>query len=245
MNISRFVPHIVLSILVHSSMAFADKTPANDAADRARHHFEAGRGYYAEGRFEDAAREFLEAYRLSERAHLLKNVATALQQANQYIEAITILEEYLQKEPHAEDKVVIQSRIDTLRALASASAKAAEVPTPLQTPPQPQAPEPPPSVAVAPIPPPPESHPGALTIGVLAGAGGSGALALMTGLVAHGKYGDLDSQCSSGSCPSSLEGTRDSGRTLAIVSTAFTGVAIALAITGVFLWVGEGSENAP
>jgi len=47
----------------------------------ARNHFEAGRTYFERARYEDAHREFAEAYRLSQRPTLLLNMSRAREAA--------------------------------------------------------------------------------------------------------------------------------------------------------------------
>ncbi len=73
---------------------------------------------------------------------------------------------------------------------------------------------------------------------VLWGVGGVGLLTgTVTGVMAMGKKGDLDDQCtSSGECPSKSQDTLDSAKTLALVSTIGFGVGIAGAAAGTVLY---------
>ena len=84
---------------------------------------------------------------------------------------------------------------------------------------------------------------------VLWGVGGAGLLTgTITGVMAMGKKGDLDDQCSSnGDCPKSAQGDIDSAKTLALVSTIGFGVGIAGAAAGTVLYfmAPEGSAALP
>lgn len=73
---------------------------------------------------------------------------------------------------------------------------------------------------------------------VLWGVGGAGLLTgTITGIMAVSKKGDLEDECTpSKQCPSSAEGTLDSAKTLALVSTIGFGVGIAGAAAGTVLY---------
>ncbi|NIU67587.1 MAG: hypothetical protein GWN73_20030, partial [Actinobacteria bacterium] len=90
--------------------------------EEARHHYESGRSYYEQLRYDEAAREFEEAYRLSGRSHLLKNVAVSHQHAQAWQDAIEAFELYLEEVPDAEDRAEIEERVARLRELAAEGA---------------------------------------------------------------------------------------------------------------------------
>lgn len=95
-------------------MATMRQTELSDA--QARSHFRVGETLYAEGRFADAAREFEQAYVLSQRPALLYNAFVAYRDANDLSHAIVMLDEYLRVSPEADDTPVLRSRLAAMRA---------------------------------------------------------------------------------------------------------------------------------
>jgi tetratricopeptide (TPR) repeat protein len=209
---------------------------AQSDEDRARLHYETALSYFEQARYRDAAREFLEAYRLSDRSHLLKNVATSLEQAGEHAEAVGALEAYLAREPDAADRRTIEERIAQLRSRA-------ETGTPPDTP----------ADTPADTPTETDSSDGGMSavpgLAVLGGSAAVGVIALVTGLVAHSAYTDLEEMCPGGVCSAELQSDIDSGETMALVSTIMTGIAVAGGIAGAVLLVlaatSGGSEDAP
>jgi hypothetical protein len=80
-----------------------------------------------------------------------------------------------------------------------------------------------------------------IALGVGAAAG---IAALVTGLVAHGIYGDLTETCTNDVCSPTEEREIDRGRDFATVSTVLTAVAIAGAAAGVVLYFVTGDDGA-
>ncbi len=217
--------------------------------ETARHHYDAAVNYYEQLRYEDAAREFREAYRISGRSHLLKNIAISLQHARRWADAADAYTQYLAEAPSERDRAGIEARIARLRELAASEARGDEtsdegVPeTPLL-----ESSEEEDSFATE-MSPPEEvittesSFPVVPTVFVsMAAALGIGALA--TGIIAHDTYERLDGACMSGICDPSLRGDRDRGEALAITSTVLTGAFAAAAITGIVLFIVSGEESS-
>ncbi len=230
----RFWPAVslVLSVLL-SSAAPPSSAFAQGDVEEARTHYEAGRSYYEQLRYPEAAREFEEAYRLSNRPHLLKNVAVSHQHAQAWQDAIEAFELYLEEVPDADDRAEIEERIARLRELAAEGAEedphlgesnadrdlvgeTAEAP----------AAEPAgggggfPTASVV-----------TLGVGVAIGVG-----ALITGLVSHGIYQDLDASCPMGACNPARQADADRGKTMAVTSTILTATAGAAAIAAIILF---------
>lgn len=84
--------------------------------DAARSHFRVGQLLYSEGRFGDAAREFEQAYFLSNRAPLLYNAFVAYRDANDLEHAIITLDAYLRQVPNIDDATALRRRLDAMRA---------------------------------------------------------------------------------------------------------------------------------
>ncbi len=220
-----------------------DAAPSERDVAAAHDHYEAAVSYYEQLRYDEAAREFREAYRLSRRAHLLKNVATSLQHARRWAESADVYAEYLTAAPDAEDREAVEARIARLRELAEGEARGEQthdedVPeaAPLES--QDGTSRAAPAgggmggVPVAPV--------------VLLATGGAfGIAALVTGLLAHDVYNDLDGACTFGACDSSRAGDRDRGQTLAIASTVLTGAAIVVGVIGVVIRLVSGGDDEP
>jgi tetratricopeptide (TPR) repeat protein len=73
--------------------------PSGDDVDIAKAHFNTGQTYYEHGRFEDAAREFEEAYRLSGKAPLLYNVGKSYDGSNDFARALDAYQRFLAAAP--------------------------------------------------------------------------------------------------------------------------------------------------
>jgi tetratricopeptide (TPR) repeat protein len=202
------------------------------SVDQARTHYDAGRSYYEQLRYEDAAREFQEAYRLSGRSHLLKNVAVSHQHAEAWAEAISAFERYLEESPDAEDRAEIETRLARLRELAEEGADTdpdladgnADRDLVAEEAPAERAPPREESGGF------PTAFVATLGVGVAVGAG-----ALITGLVAHGIYQDLESDCPMDACDPARESDADTGNALAVTSTVLTAVAGSLAVVALIL----------
>lgn len=254
---TRLSLHLLLSLLLWVPGPFdalaQDVVLAQDVhgpeVETARHHYEAAVNYYEQLRYEDAAREFREAYRISGRSHLLKNIAISLQHARRWADAADAYTQYLAEAPNERDRAGIEARIARLRELAASEARGDETSdeggfeTPLlesneedesyamET-------NPPEGAAVA-----ESSFPVVPTVFVsMAAALGVGAL--VTGILAHDTYERLDDACMSGICDPSLRGDRDRGEALAITSTVLTGAFAAAAITGIILFIVSGEESS-
>ncbi|HKU44545.1 MAG TPA: tetratricopeptide repeat protein, partial [Polyangiales bacterium] len=104
---------------------------ANEEAARA--HFRLGRAHYDNGNFAQAAVEFEEAYRISQRAALLYNIYLAYRDANDTKNAAEALRKYLALEKNIENRGQLESRLAALdRSLVEnpqPSAAAAPAPT--------------------------------------------------------------------------------------------------------------------
>jgi tetratricopeptide (TPR) repeat protein len=84
--------------------------------EAARRHFTAGRGLYDVGRFDQAAVEFEEAFRLSQRPALLYNLYIAYRDAGNAAKAAENLRRYLNEMPDVEDRVNLRARLEQLEA---------------------------------------------------------------------------------------------------------------------------------
>jgi hypothetical protein len=229
---------------------------AND--EEARVHFRLGQAYYDSGRFEDAAREFQQAYDLSQRPQLLYNVFLAWRDAAQLGPAIQALEAYLRDVPDVRERDALTARLASMQRLhqqqeaARAASQARPGGTQTQPPPEttpevtpgpePEVtPEPEPEVTPEPDPEPPtvarDEGGGSIVPYAVIGAGGALVLAgVLTGVLALSAESDLESMCPMDVCPGTdWMDTRDSGQTLATLTDILLITGVITAGAGVAL----------
>jgi tetratricopeptide (TPR) repeat protein len=167
---------------------------------QARDHFRRGKEAYAQGRFEDAYREFELGYRLSDRPLFLLNMGHARRRAGALPEARLLYRRFLELQPDSPYRSEVEG---ILREMDAAAPSPAPTPAP---PPAAVVPVTPPPVAVAPpVAPPPapapalvipprepaaEPRPASRSWLLWAGAGGAVAAAVVVGLVAAASGGD-------------------------------------------------------
>jgi len=233
------------SLLALLTVAYAPAAQAQSDDERAHGHFLAARSYMDQGRYEDAAEQFEESFRLSERPELLLNMALAYERAGMYEEGAGALDRWLAVSPEDDpDRRTVTSRAENLRQRAEGH----------------QA-EPPPTEedqlvartdadAAEQGAPPPESSGeseasdggGLSTLGIVGLITGGlgvalGAAAIGTGLAAHGTYNDLVDTCPGGACPPDRQSDIDSGQSLAVASTVLSVVSLVALAAGVTLLV--------
>ncbi len=213
---------------------------AQDADDLGRRHFQAGESYYGQSRYDDAAREFMEAYRLSGRVVLLINASRAYERALDFDRAIETLERYLELAPAGDDNRPIQEeRIEALRQLRERAAGGPR-----------RAPEgsgegdgPDAAGPTSSAPATTRATGGLGTLGIVGIVGmglglATGGAAVGTGVAAHGTFTDLEAMCTAdGRCPMEAQSDIDSGSTLAATSTALTFVGLGLSVAGAVLFI--------
>lgn len=240
MRLRPLASGVLVAALSITSIARAQTSPD----DLARAHFQSASAYFEQGRYEDAAREFIESYRLSPRPALLENAARAYERALLFDDAIRTLEELLERHPDYQAVAVVREKIRNLERLrervrSGASPEEASEPEPGPT--QSDAERPAPAAGGGSI-----SIPGVVTLSI---GGALGIAAIITGAVAHSTYESLSAACTpEGLCPADRQGDIDTGNALAITSTVLTFTSIAALGVGVVLMIvdsgGGSSEHA-
>lgn len=251
--------------LPHEAAAQEAAAPADPAAptitpedeEKARAHFRLGRAHYDNGNFAQAAVEFEEAYRISQRSALLYNIYLAYRDANDTKNAASSLRKYLELQKDVENRGQLEARLAALeRSLADGTASqpvAAAQPQPTEGAPAEQQPaeaqgptEAAPAEATQAAPAEKETN---LVPFVLMGTGGAMILgSVVTGIMTSGKQGDLDdarAACKKrGDCDSlekkefdRIESLQSSGKTLALVTDILLFGGIAVAGTGAVLFI--------
>lgn len=221
----------------------APQTPETDEMlmeEEAREHFRIGKTLLDAGRFEQAASEFEQAYKLSNRPELLYNIYIARRDAANTAGAVEALRGYLDKVPDAPDRINLKARLKSLeealqRQKAQEEAKAAaEAEAQAQAAAAQQAST--------------EQVPQTRTETVRSKVpwyllGGGGALivgGVVTGLLQMSAESELEDNCSGFVCASDQSDNVDSAQNLALVTdilwisgVAVAGTGVVLALTGV------------
>jgi hypothetical protein len=93
---------------------------AQSKMEQARDQFRKGRSLYEEGKFEQAAEAFIEAYELSDRSELLFNIGQAYRKADELSKAEEYFQKYLNKKPNAKNAdSVVETVIQIQQELAA------------------------------------------------------------------------------------------------------------------------------
>jgi tetratricopeptide (TPR) repeat protein len=99
------------------ALALAQAPPPETDLELAKAHFRTGEIYYERGRFPDAAREFEEAYRLSQRAELLYNMGKSYDGAGDHARALGAYRRFMKAVLESPDRAIVEKRIDALSRL--------------------------------------------------------------------------------------------------------------------------------
>jgi tetratricopeptide (TPR) repeat protein len=194
--------------------------------DAAKVHFLSGQAYYDQANYEDALREFGEAYRISKKPALLYNLAVCHEHLNHFDEAVTALRQYLEESPNAADRASIEERIKNLERQQE-KVVAAPVPVAPPPPPPPVVEKPRARVATWVV--------GGLGVGLLLGA-------VASGTVAYVRYNNLQNDCGGGfSCPNvaDLDARKTAGKNAALATDVLWPIGVAAVVTAIVLYFYE------
>jgi hypothetical protein len=233
----------VIGVLLFVPSTATAQAPSSD--ELARRHFDSGAAYLQESDYENALKAFEKAYELSKRPAILINVATVEERRGNLEGAIKALRTYLELEPAGEHAETTKLRLQNLeKRLAEAPPPASPPVAPAPAPaPAPLAPPPEPAKTQKPSAPPKDDGASADRTPAYIAFGIAGAAAIgagLTGILANGQYQDAEKNCS----PNCEDSELSSGRTLAVVSTIATGVAVVGAGFGLVLWLSPPSSDA-
>lgn len=210
--------------------------------ERARNHFMAGTAYYEDGRWQDAAREFQEAYRITGHPDVLYNLGQAHDRMDRREEAVEAYRGYLDRAEAPPDRERVERRIRELEQLMGAAEEDGLPPVSSQPTPAPP--------ATPPGPAPEEVGFGPWPWVAIGAAGAMAVTAAITGGLALSRHGQLEDDCGPDgrSCPPGSQDDIDAGNALATWSTVLTIGAVLAAGAGVTLLIIDaqgGGEEAP
>jgi tetratricopeptide (TPR) repeat protein len=253
---------VTLATPVFVTTAHAQEESSDDAA---RRHFRLGQAHYENGEFAEAATEFDEAYRLSQRAQLLYNVYVAYRDAGDMPHAAAALRSYLDQVPDAENGAQLHARLVAMDRVLAQSAATTTTTTTVATPTD--------TTTVATtdtttttaattttdtstevVPPPAYTSGGGFgssPVGWIVGGVGAALIVagIVTGVMALDAQSSLDAMCGQDhhSCPAGYESTRDSGQALGAATDGLIitgGIALVTGVVLLFVLDG-GSTDAP
>lgn len=236
---------LVLGLLAASAPGAALAQPRPDEAEA---RFGRGTELHRQGRFAEAAEEFLAAWRLSHRTELLYNAYVAYRDAADTRRAAEALREYLDVEPRARNRPMLQAQLAAMDAqLRAATPAPAPAPAPaVATPPTaPSAP----AASVTVRPPAPTEPPRrslALPIALISGGGVALLAGAVLGVTVLSTESDLSSSCAGRVCDPALRDEADAARTRAVVTDVLLGVGLASAAAGlIVLLSSRGDAHGP
>jgi hypothetical protein len=114
--------------LLSSSIARAALPTEEEARALAKEHFIKGTKLFELGRFDDAIREYEEAYKYKDDPVLLYNLGQAHRLAGHTAEAIRFYKVFIQKVPNARNRAEVQMKIAALERLLDEQRKTQNIP---------------------------------------------------------------------------------------------------------------------
>jgi tetratricopeptide (TPR) repeat protein len=129
-RITRSIVSCASGIALFSALTLAPAPavaqPRENPLERARHHMELGQDAFAKERFDEAARQFIDAYGASPFPAFLYNAALAHEQAGNRATAAELYRRYLTEEPGASDAAEVEFKIRLLLAESATGTEAGE-----------------------------------------------------------------------------------------------------------------------
>ena len=103
-----------MPVLTISLMLLLASAPP-DANGQAREHFKSAQLHYSLGEFEEAVKEFREAYRLRQEPAILFNIAQGYRQLGRYSDAYFYYRQYLSQKADAPNRPEVDSLVEQMR----------------------------------------------------------------------------------------------------------------------------------
>ncbi len=272
MNACKAVRIFATAVLIHLCLVTVP-VAAQSQEERARAAFRLGRAHYDNGDFVKAAKEFERAFELSGKYQLLYNVYLAYRDANMTKQAADALRGYLDNTEDVPNRAQLAAKLRALEKALKEKEQRAPTPKPpvqpepepaeqpAEEPAEPQEAEPEPTEEVtepaeAPAEeaePQDEAESGGTNLVpfILMGSGGAMIVgSIITGVMASSAQGELEDKCPNKQCPpdedlDALKDTQSQGETMAIVTDVLLFGGIAVAGTGLVLFLLGGAEEEP
>ena len=220
-----------------SPAAAQEEQPTDPNEIEARNRFQLATTLYAQGRFEEAAAEYLRSYEVSHRPGLLFNVYLCYRDLGQDEQAAAYLRRYLAEESNVENRPLLESRLRALEEQLAAVQMEEEA--------EQRAAD---TVRVEAVP----EERGSLVAPIVVMAAGGAYLAVAGALAlsARAIHEDLDDRCPLGICTEAAQSDLDRMRRRTIATDVFWGLGAALVVTGLVLFIivpggGGGGPDEP
>jgi len=114
---------VILAVLVSPAEA-QDQT-----LEQAKQHFDEGQNLYLQGKYTEAAEQFMAAYEVKKFPAFLFNVAVCHEKNRDFAKALSFYERYLREDTHSQDKSLVLKRISGIRTHLNPPPSATSQPT--------------------------------------------------------------------------------------------------------------------
>jgi hypothetical protein len=102
---------VVVGLLVAGGLARAQ----DQTLEKAKQNFDQGQNLYLQGKYTEAASQFMEAYNTKHFPAFLFNVAVCHEKNRDFVKALGFYQRYLKEDPHSQDKKLVVKRIKAIR----------------------------------------------------------------------------------------------------------------------------------
>jgi len=99
------------------------------ALEKAKQSFDQGQNLYLQGKYTEAAQQFMEAYNTKSFPAFLFNVAVCHEKNRDFVKALGFYERYLKEDPHSQDRALVVKRITAIRKHLNPDKAAASQPS--------------------------------------------------------------------------------------------------------------------
>lgn len=112
----RYGSRLALLVSLVSLLGAAPAAAQDEALETAKQHFDNGQNLYLQGKYSEAAAQFMAAYGVKPYPAFLFNSAVCHEKNRDFAKALQLYERYLKEDPHSQDKAVVLKRIKGIRA---------------------------------------------------------------------------------------------------------------------------------
>jgi tetratricopeptide (TPR) repeat protein len=126
--VGRVVGGLALVVICITSVARADEGSEQERRAQARKHFNEGTRWYELGHFDEAIKEYEQAYRSVDDPVLLYNLAQAHRQAGHTNDALRLYKVYLNRAPKAPNRSEVETKIAALEKVIEDQRQSQSIP---------------------------------------------------------------------------------------------------------------------
>jgi PEGA domain len=120
---------VQLTVVVGLLAAGGSAVAQDQALEKAKQYFDQGQNLYLQGKYTEAAEQFMEAYNTKHFPAFLFNVAVCHEKNRDFVKALGFYQRYLKEDPHSQDKTLVVKRIKAIRKHLNPDKSASSQPT--------------------------------------------------------------------------------------------------------------------